>query len=45
MINDSAISFQTRVHPWLLKCFDQVIASDAKERNHRFLEVESDLPD
>jgi hypothetical protein len=30
--------FQCRVDPWLVACFGEVIARDAIERNHRFLE-------
>lgn len=43
MTTDSQIPFQTRVQPWMLECFGQVIASDAKERNHRFLEESLEL--
>ncbi|AZF37754.1 hypothetical protein C4J88_2974 [Pseudomonas sp. R4-39-08] len=30
--------FQSRVEPWMLECFGEVIAADRQERNHRFLE-------
>lgn len=43
MTTDSKIPFQARVQPWMLECFGQVIASDAKERNHRFLEESLEL--
>ena len=43
MANDQTTPFQTRVLPWLLECFGQEIASDAKERNHRFLEESLEL--
>lgn len=36
-------SFQDRVHPWLMECFGQQIASDKAERNHRFLEEALEL--
>lgn len=35
--------FQARVLPWLLECFGEQIASDAMERNHRFLEEALEL--
>lgn len=35
---DNSTSFQTRIQPWLLECFGPLIAADAVERNHRFLE-------
>lgn len=34
---------QPRVRPWLLACFGEVIADDAAERNHRFLEESLEL--
>lgn len=43
MDNGQITPFQTRVRPWLLECFGQEIASDAKERNHRFLEESLEL--
>lgn len=43
MNSDLTTPFQTRVLPWLLECFGQVIASDAQERNHRFLEESLEL--
>lgn len=36
-------TFQSRVLPWLLECFGHEIASDARERNHRFLEESLEL--
>lgn len=36
-------SFQSRVRPWMLACFGELIASDAGERNHRFLEEALEL--
>lgn len=36
-------SFQERVQPWMLECFGSAIASDQKERNHRFLEESLEL--
>lgn len=35
--------FQQRVQPWMLACFGAQIASDARERNHRFLEESLEL--
>ncbi len=43
MTTDSTIPFQARVQPWMLECFGQEIASDSKERNHRFLEESLEL--
>jgi len=40
---DSSLAFQTRVRPWLLECFGEVIADDGMERNHRFLEESLEL--
>jgi hypothetical protein len=37
------ISFQQRVHDWMLRCFGANIASDLTERNHRFLEEALEL--
>lgn len=37
------MSFQSRVHPWLLTCFGTVVAGDREERNHRFLEEAIEL--
>jgi len=37
------MSFQDRVHPWLLECFGPEIAADTVERNHRFLEEALEL--
>lgn len=37
------MSFQDRVHPWLLACFGATIANDQKERNDRFLEEALEL--
>jgi hypothetical protein len=36
-------TFQSRVQPWLLICFGEMIASDVIERNHRFLEEALEL--
>lgn len=36
-------SFQQRVQPWMLACFGAQIATDANERNHRFLEESLEL--
>jgi hypothetical protein len=35
--------FQTRVQPWLMECFGEMIAGDREERNHRFLEEALEL--
>lgn len=35
--------FQRRVHQWMLACFNEQIASDKTERNHRFLEESLEL--
>lgn len=35
--------FQSRVQPWMLACFGEVIAADREERNHRFLEEALEL--
>lgn len=40
---DMVESFQSRVKPWLLECFGEVIAGDREERNHRFLEESLEL--
>lgn len=37
------MDFQTRVQPWLLKCFGAKIANDTVERNHRFIEEALEL--
>ena len=39
----SPAPFQYRVEPWLISCFGKEIASDKKERNHRFLEEALEL--
>ena len=39
----AAESFQSRVHPWLMACFGEMIAGDREERNHRFLEEALEL--
>lgn len=36
-------TFQSRVQPWLLACFGELIAGDREERNHRFLEEALEL--
>ncbi|WP_205417667.1 MULTISPECIES: hypothetical protein [Pseudomonas syringae group] len=36
-------SFQSRVAPWLVECFGEVIAQDTQERNQRFLEEALEL--
>lgn len=35
--------FQSRVQPWLMACFGEMIAGDREERNHRFLEEALEL--
>jgi len=35
--------FQSRVKPWLMKCFGEKISADKSERNHRFLEEALEL--
>ena len=37
------MTFQNRVHPWLMACFGEEIANDKTERNHRFLEEALEL--
>ena len=37
------MSFQSRVKPWVLECFGEMIAGDREERNHRFLEESLEL--
>jgi NTP pyrophosphatase (non-canonical NTP hydrolase) len=37
------LSYQSRVHAWMLACFTVEIAKDATERNHRFLEEALEL--
>ncbi|WP_240478618.1 DUF4406 domain-containing protein [Pseudomonas cremoricolorata] len=39
----SAVWFQSRVQPWLMECFGEMIAGDREERNHRFLEEALEL--
>lgn len=39
----AAASFQSRVRPWLIACFGELIAGDREERNHRFLEEALEL--
>lgn len=36
-------SFQSRVQPWMLACFGEMISGDREERNHRFLEEALEL--
>jgi hypothetical protein len=36
-------AFQSRVQPWLMVCFGEMIAGDREERNHRFLEEALEL--
>ena len=36
-------SFQSRVAPWMLGCFGEMIAGDREERNHRFIEEALEL--
>ena len=43
MTHTDQSEFQARVRPWLLECFGAKIASDATERNHRFLEESLEL--
>lgn len=35
--------FQSRVQPWLMACFGEMIAGDREERNHRFIEEALEL--
>jgi NTP pyrophosphatase (non-canonical NTP hydrolase) len=35
--------YQTRVNDWMLHCFDERVAVDRVERNHRFLEEALEL--
>lgn len=35
--------YQSRVHDWLLHCFDANVAADRTERNYRFLEEALEL--
>lgn len=37
------ITFQDRVHPWMIECFGEDVANDGVERNHRFLEEALEL--
>ena len=37
------LSFQGRVHEWMLKCFGPEISADTQERNYRFLEEALEL--
>ncbi|WHO40842.1 hypothetical protein PMI04_009740 [Sphingobium sp. AP49] len=37
------VSFQQRVHPWMLECFDAAIAADMLERADRFVEEALEL--
>lgn len=39
----SAVSFQSRVAPWMMECFGAEIAADRVERNHRFFEEATEL--
>lgn len=39
----AAVSFQSRVQPWLMECFGEMIAGDRQERNHRLLEEALEL--
>ena len=39
----AAEPFQSRVQPWLMACFGEMIAGDREERNHRFLEEALEL--
>jgi hypothetical protein len=39
----TAEPFQTRVRPWLMACFGEMIAGDREERNHRFIEEALEL--
>jgi len=38
-----ASAFQSRVQPWMMACFGDVISADVMERNHRFLEEALEL--
>jgi hypothetical protein len=42
-MDHQTLPFQYRVLPWLIECFGPVIADDAAERNHRFLEESLEL--
>jgi hypothetical protein len=37
------MSFQTKIHDWMLACFNVEIAADKTERNYRFLEESLEL--
>jgi hypothetical protein len=37
------LPFQSRVQPWVMACFGEMIAGDREERNHRFLEEALEL--
>jgi hypothetical protein len=37
------VSFQSRVHHWMIACFGEQITSDAQERNHRLVEEALEL--
>jgi len=41
--SDDLDTFQDRVNPWMMECFGPMIASDKKERNHRFVEESLEL--
>lgn len=41
--DDCLLSFQGRVHRWLLTCFGEKITFDTLERNHRFFEEAAEL--
>lgn len=38
-----AVGFQSRVHEWVVECFGSDVASNRRERNHRFLEESLEL--
>ena len=42
-MSKSSISFQARVHDWMLTCFGAKISADVAERNFRFLEEALEL--
>lgn len=43
LINEWNTNFQSRVQPWMMECFGEMISGDREERNHRFLEESLEL--
>ena len=37
------LTYQARVHKWVVSCFGEAVAADGRERNHRFLEEALEL--